>query len=34
MLSALEGAMVVGRGGRSGAGPAAVGKNLLATLAA
>jgi TetR/AcrR family transcriptional repressor of nem operon len=34
MLSALEGAMVVGRGGRSGAGPAAVGKNLLASLAA
>jgi len=34
MLSALEGAMVVGRGGRSGGGPAAVGKHLLATLAA
>jgi TetR/AcrR family transcriptional repressor of nem operon len=34
MLSALEGAMVVGRGSRSGAGPAAVGKNLLASLAA
>lgn len=33
MLSALEGAMVVGRGGRSGAGPAAVGKNLLAAVA-
>ncbi len=34
MLSALEGAMVVGRGARIGAGPAAVGKNLLASLAA
>jgi TetR/AcrR family transcriptional repressor of nem operon len=34
MLSALEGAMVVGRGSRCGAGPAAVGKNLLASLAA
>lgn len=34
MLSALEGAMVVGRGGRSGTGPAAVGKNLLASFAA
>ncbi|MCP1374804.1 TetR/AcrR family transcriptional regulator [Dyella lutea] len=33
MLSALEGAMVVGRGGRSGGGPAAVGKHLLAGLA-
>lgn len=33
MLSALEGAMVVGRGGRSGAGPSAVGKSLLASLA-
>lgn len=33
MLSALEGAMVVGRGSRSGAGPAAVGKHLLASLA-
>ncbi|HEU4671059.1 MAG TPA: TetR/AcrR family transcriptional regulator [Dyella sp.] len=34
MLSALEGAMVVGRGSRSGGGPAAVGKSLLAGLAA
>ncbi|MEO8998890.1 MAG: TetR/AcrR family transcriptional regulator [Rhodanobacter sp.] len=32
MLSALEGAMVVGRGARSGGGPAAVGKTLLGTL--
>ncbi len=34
MLSALEGAMVVGRGARSGGGPAAVGKTLLGSLAA
>lgn len=34
MLSALEGAMVVGRGARHGSGPAAVGKSLLASLAA
>lgn len=34
MLSTLEGAMVVGRGGRGGVGPAAVGKTLLRTLAA
>lgn len=34
MLSALEGAMVVGRGSRSGGGPAAVGKSLLTGLAA
>ncbi|WP_017460331.1 TetR/AcrR family transcriptional regulator [Dyella ginsengisoli] len=33
MLSALEGAMVVGRGSRSGGGPEAVGKSLLAGLA-
>lgn len=33
MLSTLEGAMVVGRGTRSGGGPAAVGKTLLASLA-
>ena len=33
MLSALEGAMVVGRGSRSGEGPAAVGKHLLVSLA-
>jgi TetR/AcrR family transcriptional repressor of nem operon len=32
MLSALEGAMVVGRGGRSGGGPAVVGKALLRAL--
>ena len=34
MLSTLEGAMVVGRGGHVGGGPAAVGKTLLHTLAA
>lgn len=34
MLSALEGAMVVGRGSRSSGGPAVVGKHLLASLAA
>lgn len=33
MLSALEGAMVVGRGSRSGGGPEAIGKSLLAGLA-
>ena len=33
MLSALEGAMVVGRGSRAGGGPEAVGKSLLAGLA-
>lgn len=33
MLSTLEGAMVLGRGTRSGGGPAVVGKTLLANLA-
>lgn len=33
MLSTLEGAMVVGRGARSGGGPATVGKTLLHILA-
>ncbi|MEO7065532.1 MAG: TetR/AcrR family transcriptional regulator [Rhodanobacter sp.] len=33
MLSTLEGAMVVGRGRRSGGGPAVVGKTLLSSLA-
>ena len=32
MLATLEGAMVVGRGARSGGGPAAVGKTLLGSL--
>ncbi|MGP1667248.1 MAG: TetR/AcrR family transcriptional regulator, partial [Rhodanobacter sp.] len=32
MLSTLEGAMVVGRGMRSGGGPAAIGKTLLCNL--
>lgn len=32
MLSALQGAMVVGRGTRSGGGPAAIGKTLLGSL--
>ncbi|WP_458071900.1 TetR/AcrR family transcriptional regulator [Rhodanobacter sp. BL-MT-08] len=32
LLAALEGAMVVGRGARSGGGPAAVGKTFLASI--
>jgi len=34
LLAALEGAMVVGRGARSGGGPAAVGKTFLAGIGA
>lgn len=34
MLSTLEGSMVVGRGARSGGGPAATGKTLLGSLVA
>jgi TetR/AcrR family transcriptional regulator, transcriptional repressor for nem operon len=32
LLAALEGAMVVGRGARSGGGPASVGKTFLASI--
>ena len=34
MLSSLEGAMVVGRGARSGGGPAAIGRSLLRSVTA